>query len=117
MPKQDLCRSYRVPERCSILFHAKVAVGDSSKRVVLEWPTWAGDRSGYLLPIADHGDSEAFIGVGPHFTARPKLLSELRGSGVEVGPRANPCVKPSEPVVVTYFETLPAERLELWRCN
>lgn len=106
-------RGIGVPERHSLLFHTKVAAGDSPKRVVLEWPTWTGDRNGYFLTVANHGDSEAFIAVGPHFSARPKLLSELCGSGVEVGPGANPCVKPTQTVTVKYVETLPVEEWAL----
>lgn len=76
---------------------------------MLGWPTWTGDRNGYSLTISNQGVSEALIDVGPHISARPNLLSDLRGSGVEVGPGANPCVKPSRLVNVKYVEALAAE--------
>lgn len=102
-------RGERDSARHSALCNIKVKAGDFPKRVILGWPTWTGDRDGYSFTVSNHGVSEAFIDVGPLFSARPNLVLELKGCGVEIGPGANPCVKPSQTVSVKYVETLAAE--------
>lgn len=93
----------------SVFSRTKVLTGEAPKRIQLGWPAWTGDRNGYSLTVSNRGEAHAFIGVGPVFSARPALLGELQGSGVEVGPGANPCVKPSQTVRVKYVEAMSAE--------
>ena len=83
---------------------------DCTRQVTLNWPTWAGSKTGYDLQIVNNGCADAVISVGPLYTARKILVDCLSGNGIEIGRGSNPAVKRSESVFVKYVESMPVEK-------
>jgi SAM-dependent methyltransferase len=90
---------------------ARVAAGPATGpvRVLLRWPAVAGADAGFDLVLRNPAREPACVSVGPLFTARDLLLTELRGSGVEVGPGTNPQVRPGRNIDVKYVESMPGK--------
>lgn len=96
--------------RRHLLFEAKLRLGEQPRNVELDWPIWAGERAGYHLEIEYHGDSDLIVLVGCLINSRRKLIPQLHGMGVEVGPGLNPHVLPSPNIDIKYVETVPADQ-------
>lgn len=95
----------------------------------LDWPCWAGFVEAFDLTIQSKSSEGVQLACGWIFNPRLILAPLLRGEGIEVGPGANPFVKPDAHTAVRYVEqsgsaedwareygkTLnPAELQELW---
>lgn len=76
---------------------------------LLTWPCWAEAASGFEITIRNAAKSPLRIASGSAFDPRAALKDLLHGTGVEVGPGANPIVKPSPDLDVRYVETMPAD--------
>ncbi len=72
----------------------------------LDWPLQMPHA--YDLVLESLGE-EVALAVGPLRDVRRGVLAELRGSGVEVGPGANPAVVESGARSVRYVEKMPAD--------
>lgn len=76
---------------------------------LLTWPSWAGAVSGFDLSVRNAARTAVRVVSGPVFDPRAALRDLLRGTGVEVGPGANPFVRPSCRTDVRYVETMAAD--------
>jgi SAM-dependent methyltransferase len=77
--------------------------------ILLTWPHWAGESPEFDMDIINRGRASIEIKSGVVFDPRLEVRDLLQGNGIEVGPGANPCVKPSQSVDVRYVEALPIE--------
>lgn len=80
-----------------------VPASNQAADVVLAWPIPVPQT--YDLHLEAEG-GEIAVAVGPLMDMRTRLVPLLRGSGVEVGPGANPSVLPSEGRRVRYVEKM-----------
>jgi SAM-dependent methyltransferase len=92
----------------SLLCHATTSPSvQAMEAPLLTWPAWTGRSGGFDLELTNQGDAPAVIASSPIFNSRAALTPLLRGSGVEVGPGANPFVMASPDVEVRYLEAAP----------
>ena len=82
---------------------------DHAVDVLLTWPSWAGRVADFDLVISGASKCPVSLVSGPVFDPRSALKPLLRGTGVEVGPGANPFVKPDGKTEVRYVEAKPVE--------
>lgn len=87
------------------LFRHRLFAGKGAVR--LDWPTPVPMEFDLRLVAAK---GELSVAVGPLFNPRARLLPELAGRGVEVGPGANPAVRPSPTCDVSYVERMSMEQ-------
>lgn len=87
----------------------KVSVRSGPAELQLNWPISAAAKTGFSLAVRNVGSEVVRIAVGPSYTARPVLLEQLKGSGVEVGPGMNPQVMPRHGLEVKYVESMSGE--------
>lgn len=88
---------------------ATIAKSDGKGELTLTWPFWPALVGAFDIEIVNSGQDTVEIKSGAVFDPRAALRSLLQGTGVEVGPGANPFVKPSGTVDVRYVEALPIE--------
>jgi SAM-dependent methyltransferase len=86
-----------------------VTVPGDELPVRFDWPLEAGIRPGLGLRLEVAGKAPAVLSIGRAFDPRARLLPLMRGVGVEVGPGANPQVRPAAGVDVHYIESASAE--------
>lgn len=119
--KKDAVLLVEIESNCSQvkrekLFEVRLSATEAVRKVLLNWPVWAGQDSGYNLRISNRGDKELYICSGYAFNPRQKITPMLKGKGVEVGPGMNPHILPAKDVDIRYVESMPSEEwLKLYK--
>jgi SAM-dependent methyltransferase len=103
--------SRRIAALCS-----SVSVPSESPPVapLVSWPIWTGRAGGFDIDIENAGPAPVEIASGAAFNSRAALTEVLKGTGIEVGPGANPFVMAGPDVDVKYLEALPVSE---WLSN
>ncbi|MDX2235644.1 MAG: methyltransferase domain-containing protein [Hyphomonadaceae bacterium] len=88
---------------------------DVATPVLLPWrldaPTMQSQPLDLLIHVTPKGAGSVFLGVHKALD-RSQVIALCKGRGVEIGPGANPQIKPAADVDVSYIEQMPPEE---WR--
>lgn len=87
-----------------------VRAGELLDVVEVDWPMWAGTSESYRFEMMNNSDEDLYLATSYAFNPRAKIMPSIQGSGVEIGPGANPIVMPSDTIDIKYVETMPAEK-------
>ncbi len=79
------------------------------EEILLDWPSEAARSGAFHLEFHNPGSGGVLLDHGAKLRSRVRMASMVRGEGLEVGPGANPLIKPSDTVRVRYVERKPVD--------